>query len=177
MHSLFVDMGMLGFADEEDYFKEDDDEEDSSGSRVGNGVARPAGGVTGGFSLSSLVEYGEDDDEELDALRNGSRDGEPRFSILKHLCPHAWMRRPEAMPKLGKAIPRPCERYERLHAAGLYMHKQMCTYASVIVSMSTPAGAVLRHVRVSAGHIPEARPWAAARIARVTNQSKAAAPC
>ncbi|CAK0784720.1 hypothetical protein CVIRNUC_007924 [Coccomyxa viridis] len=61
--------------DEEDYFKEDDDEEDSSGARVGNGVARPTGGVTGGFSLSALVEYGDDDDEELDALRNGSRDG------------------------------------------------------------------------------------------------------
>lgn len=38
-------------------------------------MARPSGGVTGGFSLSSLVEYGDDDDEELDSLRNGTRDG------------------------------------------------------------------------------------------------------
>ena len=89
MHGMVVDVLLLGCADEEDYFKEDDDEEDSSGARVGNGVARPTGGVTGGFSLSALVEYGDDDDEELDALRNGSRDGKPPMS---YLCPHACMR-------------------------------------------------------------------------------------
>ena len=80
VHSVAVDVTMPGYADEEDYFKEDDDEEDSSGARVGNGMARPTGGVTGGFSLSSLVEYGDDDDEELDALRYGSRDGKPPVS-------------------------------------------------------------------------------------------------
>lgn len=90
MHRVSVDVLLLGCADEEDYFKEDDDEEDSSGARVGNGVARPTGGVTGGFSLSALVEYGDDDDEELDALRNGSRDGKPKAHvIIMSSCMHA----------------------------------------------------------------------------------------
>ena len=99
LHSVAVNVAtkdMLGCADEEDYFKEDDDEEHSSGARVGNGVARPTGGVTGGFSLSSLVEYEDDDDEELDALRNGSRDGE---HLTSYLCPDAYIGRPEAMLK------------------------------------------------------------------------------
>ncbi len=63
-------------ADEEDYFKEDDDENDTMSCIVGNGVARPPGVVTGGFSLSSLVEYGEDEDDDEDSLKNGARDGE-----------------------------------------------------------------------------------------------------
>ncbi|CAL5223154.1 g5623 [Coccomyxa viridis] len=61
--------------DEEDYFKEDDDENDTMSCIVGNGVARPPGVVTGGFSLSSLVEYGEDEDDDEDSLKNGAREG------------------------------------------------------------------------------------------------------
>ena len=49
---------------------------------VGNGVARPAGVVTGGFSLSSLVEYGEDEDDDEDSLKNGARDGERSVATL-----------------------------------------------------------------------------------------------
>ena len=63
-------------ADEEDYFKEDDDEINTLSCIMGNGVARPSGGVTGGFSLSSLVEYGEDEDDDEDSLKNGTKDGE-----------------------------------------------------------------------------------------------------
>lgn len=71
---------VLDGADEEDYFKEDDDETETVSCIVGNGVARPSGGVTGGFSLSSLVEYGEDEDnDDEDSLKNGTRDG--RFPL------------------------------------------------------------------------------------------------
>ncbi len=83
-------------ADEEDYFsKEDDDDEDMGGAgapgagpaaaRVGNGVgggahAPLAGGVTGTFSLSSLVDYDDDDDEtdgEPGAANPGLQPGAP----------------------------------------------------------------------------------------------------
>ena len=62
---------------------------------VGNGVARPTGGVTGGvtggFSLSSLVEYGEDEDDDEDSLKNGTRDGRtpealPSMHLVLGMC-------------------------------------------------------------------------------------------
>jgi hypothetical protein len=71
-------------ADEEDYFsKEDDDDEDGAtggGVRLGNGAAAGAhlpigGGVTGGFSLSSLVDY-DDDDDSSDSPILGNQPGE-----------------------------------------------------------------------------------------------------
>lgn len=74
----------MDLADEEDYFKEDDDDDDTVSCIVGNGVARPSAGVTGGFSLSSLVEYGDDDDDELDSLKH-SRDGEGSHYFSKRL--------------------------------------------------------------------------------------------
>lgn len=61
---------IMAAADEEDYFsKEDDDEEDGGGSasvsgRVGNGVTHPMGSVTGTFSLRSLVDYDDEDEED-----------------------------------------------------------------------------------------------------------------
>ena len=74
----------MGYADEEDYFKEDDDEDDTVSCIVGNGVARPSGGVTGGFSLSSLVEYGEDEENDQDYLKTGARDGENPIAAHGH---------------------------------------------------------------------------------------------
>jgi len=74
---------LLDDADEEDYFKEDNDEDDSVSCIVANGTARPPGGVTGGFSLSSLVEYGDDEDDEEDSQVNGVRGGQhPLFQIF-----------------------------------------------------------------------------------------------
>lgn len=63
-------------ADEEDYFsKEDDDDEEGGGGgagvsgRVGNGVVHPVGSVTGTFTLRSLVDYDDDDEEMLDGKK------------------------------------------------------------------------------------------------------------
>ncbi|CAL8462717.1 g2250 [Coccomyxa elongata] len=72
--------------DEEDYFsKEDDDDEEGGGGgagvsgRVGNGVVHPIGSVTGTFSLRSLVDYDDDDDEEmLDGKKGGLAKRSPK---------------------------------------------------------------------------------------------------
>ena len=79
-------MNPLDDADEEDYFKEDDDENDTMSCIVGNGVARPPGVVTGGFSLSSLVEYGEDEDDDEDSLKNGAREGKISTATPSAIC-------------------------------------------------------------------------------------------
>ncbi|EIE26200.1 DUF625-domain-containing protein [Coccomyxa subellipsoidea C-169] len=97
--------------DEEDYFsKEDDDEDDGSGGaaagvsgRVANGVAHPMGSVTGTFSLRSLVDYDDDEDEDTadgdkgmqkrgpkPARQPGSPLKRPRLSITQSEAVRLW---------------------------------------------------------------------------------------
>lgn len=63
-------------ADEEDYFSKDDDEDEADGAgvsgRLGNGIVHPVGTVTGTFSLRSLVDYDDNDEDTADGMKGVS---------------------------------------------------------------------------------------------------------
>ncbi len=66
--------------------------------RVGNGVAHPMGSVTGTFSLRSLVDYDDDDDEDTADGDKGARLFTPLMRNLEGLCSAVvyWKHIPDA---------------------------------------------------------------------------------